>query len=164
MNMKIDISRIQKDTLELMTELSKSDKEYCIPLIDTHGSISAYDVIEGLEHSVCAITPSLVSFMVAQFHNHPGETNVIISDQDMIISHRYNMPLIIGSKKEIKLFELKTKNTFTDDIIQLIEIQDEVIPKLDLGEYIDDDLREKFRNAHEKTLSNFDITLISTGI
>lgn len=162
--MKIDISRIQKDTLELMIELSKSDKEYCIPLIDTHGSISAYDVIEGLEHSVCAIPKSLVAFMVAQFHNHPGETKVIISDQDMIISHRYNMPLIIGSKKEIKLFELKPKNTFIDDIIQLIQVQDEIIPKLDLGESIDKDLANKFRSTHEKALSNFDVTLIHTDI
>jgi len=107
--MKIDISRIHKDTLELMIELSKSDKEYCIPLIDTHGSISAYDVIEGLENSVCAITPSLVAFMVAQFHNHPKETKVIISDQDMVTSHRYNMPLIIGSKKEVNYLRLKAE-------------------------------------------------------
>ena len=107
--MKIDISRIHKDTLELMIELSKSDKEYCIPLIDTHGSISAYDVIEGLEGSVCAIPPSLVAFMVAQFHNHPNETKVIISDQDMIISHRYNMSLIIGSKKEVNYLRLKAE-------------------------------------------------------
>lgn len=161
--MKIDIYRIHKDTLELMKELSNSDKEYCIPLIDTHDSISAYDVIEGLEHSVCAIPSSLVAFMVAQFHNHPGETNVIISDQDMIISHRYNIPLIIGSRKEIKLFELKQKNTFPDDIIHLIEVQDEIIPKLDLGEHIDQDLVKKFRSAHEKTLSNFDVTLIWTA-
>lgn len=158
--MKIDISKISKDTMELMIELSNSDKEYCIPLIYTHGSISAYDVIEGLEHSVCAIPPSLVAFMVAQFHNHPGETKVIISDQDMIISHRYDIPLIIGSKKEIKLFELRSKYTFQDDIIRLIEVQDEIIPKLDLEESIDENLRNKFRSAYEKTLSNFDVTLI----
>jgi hypothetical protein len=84
-----------------MIELSKSDKEYCVPLIDTHGSISAYDVIEGLKHSVRVIPPSLVAFMVAQFHNHPGKTKVIISDQDMVISYRYNIPLIICSKKDI---------------------------------------------------------------
>jgi len=162
--MKIDISRIHKDTLELMIELSNSDKEYCVPLIDTHGSISAYDVIEGLEQSVCAVSPSLVAFMVAQFHNHPRETKVIISDQDMIISHRYNMPLIIGSKKEIKLFELNPKNTFIDDIIPLIEVQDEIIPKLDSGESIDMDLRNKFRNAHGKALSNFDITFLHIAI
>ncbi len=156
----IDISRIDKDTLELMIELSKSDKEYCIPLIDTHGSISAYDVIEGLEHSVCAIPPSLVAFMVAQFHNHPGETKVIISDQDMKISHKYNIPLIIGSKKEIRLFELKPKNTFVDDLESLEHIQDKVIIDLDLGKPIEEDLRNKFRNAHEKTLSNFNVTYI----
>ena len=158
--MTIDISRISKDTLELMIELSKSNKEYCIPLIDTHGSISSYDVIEGLEHSVCAIPPSLVAFMVAQFHNHPGETKVIISDQDMAISYRYNIPLIIGSKKEIKLFELKQKNTFPEDLDRLVKVQDKIIPKLDRGESIHEDLVEKFRDAHRKALSNFNVTYI----
>lgn len=156
----IDISRIDTDTLKLMIEISKSDKEYCIPLIDTHGSISAYDVIEGSERSVCMVTPSLVPFMVAQFHNHPGEIKVIISDQDMKISYKYNIPLIIGGKKEIKLFELKAKNTFVNDLESLTQIQDKVILKLDRGESIDEDLKNKFRNAHEKTVSNFNITFI----
>jgi hypothetical protein len=156
----IDISRISTDTLELMIEISKSDKEYCIPLIDTHGSISAYDVLEGSERSVCAITPSLVPFMVVQFHNHPGEIKVIISDQDMEISYKFNIPLIIGSKKEIKLFELKPKNTFIDDLESLTQIQDKVITDLDLGKHIGEDLRNKFRNAYEKALSNFNITFI----
>lgn len=160
----IDISRIDKQTLDLMIETSKSDKEYCISLIDTHGNISAYDIIDGSESSVCAIAPSMVAFMVAQFHNHPGETKVIISDQDMIISHKYNIPLIIGSKKEIKLFELKPKNTFNDDLEPLIQVQDKIIPKLDLGEHIDEDLVNKFRNAYEKVLSNFNTTYIYIDI
>lgn len=108
----IDISRIDKDTLDLMLHLSKSDKEYCIPLIDTHCDISAYDVIEGTEQSVCAVHPSMVAFMVAQFHNHPNKIKVTISDKDMLISYQYNMPLIIGGKSEIKLFEQRPKNTF----------------------------------------------------
>lgn len=156
----IDISRIDKETLELMIELSKSDKEYCIPLIDTHGSIGAYDVIEGSENSVCSITPSLIPFMVTQFHNHPGETKVIISDQDMMRSYEYKMPLIIGSKKEIKLFQLKPKNTFLDDLKSLTQIQDKIIPKLDLGEHIDEELIYKFRSAHKKALSNFNVTYV----
>ena len=156
----IDISRIQKDTLELMIEISKSDREYCIPLIDTHGSISAYDVIEGSEHSVCAIPPSLVAFMVAQFHNHPGETKVLITDQDMKISYKFGIPLIIGSKKEIKLFELKPKNTFESDLEQLEPIRDKVILDLDSEKPISEELKNKFRNAYEKTLSNFNTTFI----
>jgi hypothetical protein len=91
----IDISKIDVNTLELMKEISKGRKEYIIPLIYTHDSISAYDVIEGSESSVWAIHPSLIPWMVAQFHNHPGEIKVKISDQDMIISDRFNMPLII---------------------------------------------------------------------
>jgi hypothetical protein len=145
-----------------MIELSKSNKEYCVPLIDTHGSISAYDVIEGLEHSVCAISPSLIAFMVAQFHNHPNETKVIISDQDMVISYRYDLPLIIGSKKEIKLFELKSGNTFTEDLPLLAQVQDEIIPKLDRGENVDKDLAKKFTDAYWKVLSNFNVTYIHT--
>jgi hypothetical protein len=62
----------------------------------------------------------------------------------------------------IKLFELKKENAFTDDIILLIKVQDEIIPKLDLGEPLDEDLINEFRRAHKKALSNFDITLIRT--
>jgi hypothetical protein len=158
--MTFDISRINTDTLELMIEISKSDKEYCIPLIDTHGSISAYDVIEGSENYVCAIKPSLVPFMVAQFHNHPDEIKIIISDQDMKILHQFNIPLIIGSKKEIKLFELKPKNTIIEDLYTFTQIRDKVIIDLNLDKHIDEDLRNKFRNAHEKALSNFNVTFI----
>ena len=157
----IDISRIDKDTLELMLHLSKSDKEYCIPLIDTHGSISAYDVIEGTERSVCAIHPSLVAFMVAQFHNHPGETKVIISDKDMLISFEFDMPLIIGAQNEIKLFEQRPKNTFMKDYKSLQEVQNKVITLLDQGKEIDIDLKNAFKNAHEKALSNFNVVYIS---
>lgn len=156
----IDISRIDPDTLELMIELSRSDKEYCIPLIDTHGSISAYDVIEGSEYSVCAITPSLIPWMVAQFHNHPGEIKVIISDQDMLISNRFNIPLIIGGMKEIKLFEIKPNNTLRNDLEQLIQIQDKVLQSLNFNKPIDDELKNKFRSSHEKALSNFNVTFI----
>ncbi len=157
----IDIYRIDKDTLDLMINLSKSDKEYCIPLIDTHGSISAYDVIEGSEHSVCFIDPSLVAYMVAQFHNHPREKKVIISDKDMLISYQHNMSLIIGAPNEIKLFEPKPKNTFMKDYQSLQEIQNKIIPLLDEGKDIEIDLKNAFKSAYQKTLSNFNVVLIS---
>lgn len=156
----IDISRIDSQTLQLMKEISKSDKEYCIPLIDTHGSISAYDIIEGSESSVCAITPSLIPWMVAQFHNHPGEIKVLISDEDMIISYKFNIPLIIGGKKEIKLFELKPNNTLKNDLEQLTRIRSKVLENLSLGKTIDKELGNKFKNTYEKTLSNFNITFV----
>ena len=156
----IDISRIDSQTLELMKEISKSDKEYCIPLIDKHDSISAYDIIEGSESSVCAITPSLIPWMVAQFHNHPGEIKVLISDGDMIISDKFNIPLIIGGKKEIKLFELKPNNTLKNDLEQLTRIRSKVLENLSLGKTIDKELGNKFKNTYEKTLSNFNITFV----
>lgn len=157
----LDLKRIDKNTLDLMLELSKSDKEYCIPLIDTHGSISAYDVIEGTTRSVCSVHPSMIDSMVAQFHNHPNEIKVTISDQDMLISYQYNIPLIIGGKSEIKLFEQRPKNTFMRDYESLQQIQNEIIPKLDLGIDIDEDLKIKFKNAYKKALSNFNVIYIS---
>jgi len=157
----IDISRIDKDTLDLMIHLSKSDREYCIPLIDTRGSISAYDVIEGTTKSVCSVHPSMIDSMVAQFHNHPNEIKVTISDQDMLISYQYNMTLIIGGKEEIKLFEPRPKNTFMRDYQSLQQIQNEIIPKLDLGIDIDEYLKIKFKSAYQKALSNFNVVFIS---
>lgn len=141
----IDISKIEVNTLELMKEASKSRKEYVIPLIYTYGIISAYDVIEGSEGSVCVITPSLVPNMIAQFHNHPGEIKVLISTQDM---------------KEIKLFELKPQNTFKDDLENLRQTQGKVLENLSLGKLIDDHLRDRYRNTYEKALSNLNITFI----
>ncbi len=158
----IDISRIDKDALDLMLELSKSDKEYCIPLIDTHGSISAYNVIEGSERSVCSVHPSMIDSMVAQFHNHPNEIKVVISDQDMLISYQYNITLIIGAKSEIKLFEPRPKNTFMRDYQSLQEIQNKVIPLLDQKKDIDIDLKNAFKSAYQKALSNFNVVYIPT--
>lgn len=156
----IDISKIDVNSLELMKEVSKSRKEYVIPLIYTNDIISAYDVIEGSESFVCTIDVSLVPNMIAQFHNHPGEIKVLASTQDMIILDRFNIPLIIGGKKEIKLFELKLQNTFKGDLENLKHIQDNVLENLSLGNPIDDRLRDKYRNTYEKTLSNLNITFI----
>lgn len=163
----IDISKIDVNTLELIKEVSKSRKEYVIPLIYTNDTISAYDVIEcthgkmlSSESFVCIIDPSLVPNMIAQFHNHPGEINVFISTQDMIIYDKFNVPLIIGGKKEIKLFELKFQNTFKDDLENLKEIQDNVLENLSLGKPIEDHLRDRYRNTYERTLSNLNITEI----
>lgn len=163
----IDISKIEVNTLELMKEVSKSRKEYVIPLIHTNDIISAYDVIEctnnkilSSESFVCAIDPSLVPNMIAQFHNHPGEIKVLVSTQDMIMLDKFNIPLIIGGKKEIKLFELKPQNTFKDDLENLKQTQDNVLENLSLGNPIDDHLRDKYRNTYEKALSNLNITFI----
>jgi len=170
----IDISKIEVNTLELMKEVSKSRKEYVIPLIHANDIISAYDVIEctnidnsnmlskmpSSESFVCAIDPSLVPNIIAQFHNHPGEIKVLVSTQDMIILDKFNIPLIIGGKKEIKLFELKYQNTFKDDLENLKQTQDNVFENLSLGKPIDDDLRNKYRDTYEKALSNLNITFI----
>lgn len=163
----IDISKIDVNTIELMKEASRSRKEYVIPLIYTNDIISAYDVTEctnskmlSSESFVCAIDPSLLPNMIAQFHNHPGEIKVYVSTQDMTMYDKFNIPLIIGGKTEIKLFELKLQNTFKEDLENLKHIQDNVLTNLSLGNPIDDHLRNKYRNIYEKTLSNFNITFI----
>lgn len=156
----IDISKIDFNTLELMKEVSKSRKEYAIPLIYTNDIISAYDIMEGSESSVCAIDTSLVPNMIAQFHNHPGEIKVYISTQDMIMLDKFNISLIVGGKKEIKLFELKPQNTFKDDLESLKKTQDNVLENLGLGKPIDDDLKNKYKNTYDKALSNLKMTFI----
>jgi hypothetical protein len=142
-----------------MKEVSKSSREYAIPLIIEDDVISAYDIIQGSENFVFAIDPSLITGMVALFHNHPSEIKVILSIQDIIIFNRFNIPLIIGGKKEIKLFEIKPNNTLKNDLEELINTQSKLHDNLSLGKH-DEELRNKFRNLYEKTISNFDIRFI----
>lgn len=156
----IDVSKFDVNTLELMKEASKSRKEYVIPLISTDSIISAYDIIEGSESYVSAIDPSLIPNMVALFHNHSSEIRVIASTQDIVIFSRFNIPMIIGGKKEIKLFELKSGNTLKSDLELLVYIQDKVLENLSLEKPVDEELRNNYRSSYEKTLSNFDIRFI----
>lgn len=155
----IDISKIDIQTLELMKEVSKSSREYAIPLIIEDDVISAYDVIQGSENFVYSIDPSLIIGMVALFHNHPSEIKVILSIHDIIIFDRLHIPLIIGGKKEIKLFEIKLNNTLKSDLEELTYTQSKLHDNLRLGKYAIE-LRNKFRDLYEKTISNFDIRFI----
>lgn len=157
MTKNIDISKIDVDTLELMKEASKSRKEYVIPLILTDDTISAYDIIEGHKNFAHVPDPRLIPNIVALFHNHPPEIKPIISVQDIIISSKFNIPFIIGGKKEIILFDPKPDNTFKDDLDLLISTQDKVLENLALGKLIDEELKIRFRGYYEKTISNFDI-------
>ncbi len=154
----IDISKIDIQTLELMKEVSKSSREYAIPLIRENDIISAYDVIQGSENFVGTIDPSLITGMVALFHNHPSEIKVILSIQDITIFNRLNIPLIIGGKQEIKLFEIKPNNTLKIDLEELTYTQSKLHDNLSIEKH--EELRNKFRNLYEKTISNFDIRFI----
>lgn len=154
----IDISKIDIQTLELMKEVSKSSREYVIPLIIEDDAISAYDIIQDSENLVHTIDPSLITGMVALFHNHPSEIKVILSIQDIITYNRLNIPLIIGGKREIKLFEIKPNNTLKSDLEELTYTQSKLHDNLSLEKH--EELRNKFRNLYDKTISNFDIRFI----
>jgi hypothetical protein len=76
------------------------------------------------------------------------------------ISYQYNIPLIIGGTSELKLFEQRPENTFMRDYDSLQLIQNKVIAYIDQGKDIDIDLKNAFKSAHQKALSNFNVTYI----